>query len=158
MPVVDETGTPGSLGGRIRAARQARGWSMNELDKRLGTSEGYTSRVESGSRVPREDKIRAYAITLDVHYEWLLEGKGPRDRTSSSSSHRRHPNLEAAIAGMGERVTPGAAEVARAMGAESRRPGRRGLADLAARPLAKNLTANSEIVSRACAPSSGDAQ
>ncbi len=96
-----------------------RGLGCNELDRHLGRSEGYTSRLISENRTPRADTLRAIALALQVTPAWLLadddagassEG-GPEEthhardvqastsgRTFPSRAVARYPNLERAIA------------------------------------------------------------
>lgn len=88
---------------------KARGLGFNELDRLLGRSEGYTSRMVSEDRMPRADTLRAIAHALTVSPAWLLDGTEPmnamrdgvRHESAEGASRRsrpRYPNLERSIA------------------------------------------------------------
>lgn len=58
---------------RIRAAREQKGLTLDELGKKIGLSKGTLSRYESGivSGV-RKNTINDIALALDVNPKWLL--------------------------------------------------------------------------------------
>ncbi|HEU4410181.1 MAG TPA: helix-turn-helix transcriptional regulator, partial [Polyangiaceae bacterium] len=69
--------TPGqTVGQRVRLARTARGRGVNELDRLIGSKQGYVSRLESSDREPRADTLRKLAQALGVSLEWLATGEG----------------------------------------------------------------------------------
>jgi transcriptional regulator with XRE-family HTH domain len=69
--------TPGqTVGQRVRLARTARGYGVNELDRLIGVPQGYVSRLEGSDREPRADSLRKLAQALGVGVEWLATGEG----------------------------------------------------------------------------------
>ncbi len=64
---------PRELGSRVRAMRQARGWTQAELAGDAMTV-GYVSRIESGSRRPTLTVVGTIARRLGVQVEQLLLG------------------------------------------------------------------------------------
>ncbi len=65
---------PPILGQRIRAAREARGWTQADLAED-GLSPGYLSRIENGVRRPTLKLLHDIALRLDTSVEQLLRGK-----------------------------------------------------------------------------------
>jgi len=66
------------IGKRLEAARELAGISARELDKLIGVSPGYCSRIESGDRpdpgsMVSERIARVFGLSLD----WLISGVGP---------------------------------------------------------------------------------
>lgn len=65
---------------RVRVAREARGWSKNELEKRAQVAVGYVSRLESGERGGKRgitgSTLEKLATALGVSAEWLRSGEG----------------------------------------------------------------------------------
>lgn len=64
---------------RIHQAMRARGLGFNELDRMLGKSEGYSSRLVSEQRTPRADTLRTISEKLNVSVLWLLSAEGPME-------------------------------------------------------------------------------
>jgi len=54
------------LGPQVRAAREARGWSQEELAQRVGVSAAQVSRIESGARGVSFALARRLARELDL--------------------------------------------------------------------------------------------
>ena len=72
-----------TLGERVKAAREAKGLQVNELDRLAKVSKGSTSRVEADQRKRvSADIIAKYAAALGVSHEWLATGSGPRQPAS----------------------------------------------------------------------------
>lgn len=69
---------PAELGGRIRAARVARGWTQTELAGDL-VSVGYVSRLESGQRRPNAAVLEGLAERLGLAIDELLRGPSARE-------------------------------------------------------------------------------
>lgn len=69
------------IGDRIRAAREAKGWGANELDRQARYATGTTSRLERGERGTRRgmgsETLVRFADALGVRPAWLLTGEGP---------------------------------------------------------------------------------
>jgi transcriptional regulator with XRE-family HTH domain len=61
-----------SIGQRVKEAREARGLGVNELDRKLGKAQGYTSRLERSDRAPRGDTLEILSDALGVSVAWLL--------------------------------------------------------------------------------------
>ncbi len=57
---------------RIRSAREMRGISQQELAKKCGFAQTMLSHIERGTRLPRVDKVRTIAETLEVSADYLL--------------------------------------------------------------------------------------
>lgn len=66
-----------SVGARVRQAMTARGMGYNEVDRALGYSEGYTSRLAASARQPRANTLASLASALQVNLVWLATGEGP---------------------------------------------------------------------------------
>ena len=65
-----------SAGQRIKVAREAKGWTQNDLTKAAGLSEGLISRLERGERNLGTRASEPIARALGVRREWLLSGEG----------------------------------------------------------------------------------
>lgn len=65
------------LGPRLRAARQERGWTLDELAERAGMSASTLSRLESGKRQASLELLLPLTRQLGIRVDDLLE---PRDR------------------------------------------------------------------------------
>jgi transcriptional regulator with XRE-family HTH domain len=57
---------------RLKAAREFRGWSQEELGAKAGMPASSVGHYESGSRKPSFDTLRKLANTLDVTTDYLL--------------------------------------------------------------------------------------
>lgn len=70
-------------GARLRALREAKGWSQPDLAKASGVDQSVVSRIESGkSKNPRADSARLLAVALGVAVEALqepIDGSAPSD-------------------------------------------------------------------------------
>jgi transcriptional regulator with XRE-family HTH domain len=65
------------IGGTVRAARERRGWSREELAVRSGLSWAAITQIESGRRCDvRISSLSALAGALDVGMDFLVEGPG----------------------------------------------------------------------------------
>jgi transcriptional regulator with XRE-family HTH domain len=71
-----------TLGERVKYARELRGWSQNQLDKRAGFSVGRVSRIERNERAPSADTLAKLAATLGVRADWILSGLPPMEAAS----------------------------------------------------------------------------
>lgn len=62
---------------RIKKAREAKGWTMQELAEKVGYA-GFTaiSKVENGERSINHEMLKKYADVLEVSPLWLLYGDG----------------------------------------------------------------------------------
>jgi XRE family aerobic/anaerobic benzoate catabolism transcriptional regulator len=72
------------LGGRVRAGREARGWTRNALARRSGVSERFLAEVEAGRGNISVAKLAAIAGALSVPLADLLDERGARDGSRGS--------------------------------------------------------------------------
>ncbi len=82
--------TPGSqLGVLLRSEREARGWTLEQLAKRLQVTKGYVSRLEGGKARPAVRMVEALAETLQLDPTLLtiLAGHIPADVGEILKSH-----------------------------------------------------------------------
>lgn len=61
-----------SIGKRIRAVREEKGWSQEEFAERIGLSVTYTGMIERGERVPKLETFIRIANTLGTSADILL--------------------------------------------------------------------------------------
>lgn len=61
--------TMAALGSRLRSTREARGWSVRELARRLGCSPGHVSQVERGLVEPSVSLLIAIVTHLELSME-----------------------------------------------------------------------------------------
>lgn len=67
--------SPGPLGARIRALRQARGLTLPELARRVGYGKGSLSEVERDRKRPGVDVLALLARELGVSMDTLYWGE-----------------------------------------------------------------------------------
>ena len=65
-----------SLAGRLRQARDAKGWYQAEAGRRAGINENTVSRYERGDRLPGISHLTRLAEVYGVSMDWLLMGEG----------------------------------------------------------------------------------
>ena len=66
------SGVPGSLGGRLRQIRTARGMSVRELARRAGCSASLVSQVERGVTAPSAGVLYTLANELGISLDFLF--------------------------------------------------------------------------------------
>lgn len=66
------------IGLRIKNLREERGYSQGELARRVGVTQPTVSDWENNKTEPAVDNLRILATELDVFFEWLATGRGPR--------------------------------------------------------------------------------
>ncbi|OKH20251.1 hypothetical protein NIES593_19270 [Hydrococcus rivularis NIES-593] len=75
------------LGRRLRALRNERGWTLEELARRTGISEAYLSRLESGDRQPSLAVLlnlaQTYGLTLPLLFEPALEAASQEHKATA---------------------------------------------------------------------------
>ncbi len=76
----------GSTGQRIKEAREAKGWTQDDLANVLKTSRTLVSNWERDETTPRGSTRMKIAIALGVSTEWLRTGEGPRDLRESQQA------------------------------------------------------------------------
>lgn len=69
----------GSTGQRIKEAREAKGWTQDDLADALKTSRTLVSNWERDETIPRGSTRLKIANALEVSTEWLRTGEGNRD-------------------------------------------------------------------------------
>lgn len=77
---VDATRLLRGLGERVRALREARGWTRGELARRSGLSVRFLARVESGDGNISLLRLAELAASLEVTPDDLLRASAPRSR------------------------------------------------------------------------------
>lgn len=82
------------IGHRIRESRERKALSQAELARRLGVSQPTVSDWENGKTEPSVDNLRTLAIELDVWFEWLVTGRGPRDFALEAQESQREYRVE----------------------------------------------------------------
>ncbi len=77
------------LGARLRSERESRGWTLQQLAKRLKVTKGYVSRLEGGKARPAVRMIEALAKTLQIDPNpiLILAGRIPADVSEILRSH-----------------------------------------------------------------------
>lgn len=68
-----------TTGARIKAARDKRGLTQQQLADAIGAKQNEVSRWEAGS-TPRADTAVKLADALEVRERWLITGEGPMER------------------------------------------------------------------------------
>ena len=61
-----------SIGKKIRAARENRGWRQEEFAEKIGLSVTYTGLIERGEKVPKLETFIRIANVLEVSADHLL--------------------------------------------------------------------------------------
>lgn len=75
-----------AVGGRIRAARESKGWTQKQLAQACGWAQGTVSNYELGKRSIRLDEIEKLASVLGVaSADLVFGGSGARPTTKLSS-------------------------------------------------------------------------
>lgn len=64
------------LAGNVRAVRDSRGWSQEQLAERAGLTQVYISQVETSKTAASVDTIEKLAHGLEVDAGSLLQGGG----------------------------------------------------------------------------------
>jgi transcriptional regulator with XRE-family HTH domain len=78
-----------TLGERLTAARERRGWTQEEVALRAQQPRQAISRLERGERTHvRSDVLRRLAIALEVSADYLLSLDTPEETSSNGSSRR----------------------------------------------------------------------
>lgn len=88
-PSVNPQMSGSQLGALLRSEREARGWTMEQLAKRLNVTKGYVSRLEGGKASPAVRMIEALAkaLQIDPHPLSILAGHIPADVEAILRSH-----------------------------------------------------------------------
>lgn len=73
-----------TLGQKLQKARDARGWTQEQVGKAVGVSSAAVSQWEGDVTHPRPPKLKVLAKLLEVDHAWLLDGNddslaSPRD-------------------------------------------------------------------------------
>jgi transcriptional regulator with XRE-family HTH domain len=81
----DTSGDDASMSARIKEARQARGWSQQELAERVSVSQPTIVHWEQGTHIPRHLALARLADALGVSRQWL-QGDGDTIDTATAST------------------------------------------------------------------------
>jgi len=84
-----------AIGQRIKALRQARGWSQEELAERSGLSRTIVSTLELGTRRPNSDHLEALAGAFELPVAELI----PRGVELTREPLYRYPSLKEFLEG-----------------------------------------------------------
>ena len=74
-----------TIGGRISRAREAGGYSLAQLARRLGVKTATLKMWETDRSEPRSNRLAMLAAFLNVSPTWLLIGKGESPSTNTLS-------------------------------------------------------------------------
>lgn len=74
-----------TIGGRISRAREAGGYSLAQLARRLGVKTTTLKMWETDRSEPRSNRLAMLAAFLNVSPTWLLVGKGESPSTNTLS-------------------------------------------------------------------------
>lgn len=78
------------IGPRIAESRKRKGYSQTELGTLVGVSQPTVSDWENDRTEPTVDNLRILAVELDVYFEWLSTGRGPRDYQVHGNKEEAH--------------------------------------------------------------------
>jgi len=78
---------------RLKAARELRQFSQNELANRTGLQPSAVSHFETGARKPSFDNLRRLADALEVSIDYLL-GRVEKPTGVGSATDRMHRHLD----------------------------------------------------------------
>lgn len=81
-----------TLGTRIREARDAKGWTQEELADELGVAQAFISQIENGRRRPTPALARRLAAALDLSFEELAAREEQAD-VKANLIHRKLKGL-----------------------------------------------------------------
>ena len=73
------------LGLKVRAARDKRGWTLQELARRGGLAVSYLSEIEKGKKFPKPEKLLGLARALGVAYEELVSTRVEEELSALSA-------------------------------------------------------------------------
>jgi transcriptional regulator with XRE-family HTH domain len=76
-----DTTNRGSLGQRMRARRQQKGWTQEQLARQAGTNQAVIQKIENGKSL-RPRKINEIAEVLGVNPAWLMFGEDAESNLS----------------------------------------------------------------------------
>ncbi len=65
-------------GNRIKSLRVEKGWSQDELGKKLNLDQGTISKMERGESEPTSKTLRMLKEIFGVTIDWIITGKGPK--------------------------------------------------------------------------------
>jgi transcriptional regulator with XRE-family HTH domain len=83
----------GTIGQRIKSAREARHWKQADLARASGVSQGTVSKLEGG-KMHRGTQLLQLADALGVQLRWLDSGEGPRELAGESPPAAYHQAVE----------------------------------------------------------------
>jgi len=95
-PAADGFDASDTIGGRISRAREAGGYSLAQLARRLGVKTATLKLWETDRSEPRSNRLAMLAAFLNVSPTWLLVGRGesPTNNTLSDEIGLLETELE----------------------------------------------------------------
>jgi transcriptional regulator with XRE-family HTH domain len=76
----------------MKAIREARGISLQQLAKDIGRDPGFLSKVENGRQGAGDRTLHLCAERLHVPIAAITHEETPRDQDEPGSPHRQHPH------------------------------------------------------------------
>jgi transcriptional regulator with XRE-family HTH domain len=76
----------------MKAIREARGISLQQLARQIGRDPGFLSKIENGQQGAGDGTLHRYAEELNVPIEAITHEEIPRDQERPGSPHRSHPH------------------------------------------------------------------
>lgn len=83
-----------NFGKRLREARDAKGWTQEQLAERLKLAQAFISQLENGRRRPTPMLVERIAATLEVEPDHLLSDEEQAD-VKAALIHRKLQSLSA---------------------------------------------------------------
>jgi transcriptional regulator with XRE-family HTH domain len=78
-----------SVGQRIRAAREQKGYTQAKLAAKIGKTPGAVTQYELGYNLPKIEVLERLAAELDVTTEWLMTGGVPEEEVKAQTTAER---------------------------------------------------------------------
>lgn len=85
------------IGHRVKECRELKRLSQGELARRVGVTQPSISDWETGKSEPSVDNLRILAVELNVWFEWLATGRGPRDYIPGTKEASEEYRIEIAV-------------------------------------------------------------
>lgn len=76
----------------MKAIREARGISLQQLARQIGRDPGFLSKVENGQQGAGPGTLHRYAEELNVPIAAITHEEKSRDQERPGSPHREHPH------------------------------------------------------------------
>ncbi|MEU9310928.1 helix-turn-helix transcriptional regulator [Streptomyces sp. NPDC048256] len=83
----------------MKAIREARGISLQQLAKDIGRDPGYLSRIENGKQGAGDGTLHLYARRIGASIDAITHKENPSAQERPGSPHRNDPDPPAADCG-----------------------------------------------------------